>query len=368
MRPSPAVVIALVALVAALTGVGVAAIPGPDGTIQACYAEEGGDLRIVDGVSECSEDERPLAWSQRSGSSSGSASASTAPSQPASGRYRLRLRTATIDLESVSGCGTRLEVDEQSAGGDRTATLSVGHRVAERCVATMIGLPAAVSEWRRDTAVGGDWRRDVQIERIDNRGAVLQTLEAQDAFVTRLRIDAWAHPSGDPLRVLLEFQPNRIEQNPVTRARAAVEATPNISPAHPVRIDLALDGVNAPRPDAVSQIEMVTPAEDATSGLDVAWKQFRPGAAAPVRIHARWPAVAGMTGGPDLSALQSLANAFAQGRSPILGTVRLLDAQDNLRRTISLREVIAITGLDPFPEADGLRGMTFQVGAALPQG
>jgi hypothetical protein len=66
--------IAVAAASAVLTvagGIARAAVPADDGTITACYSTDGnkakpaGALRVVDAVSGCGRDERPLAWSQR---------------------------------------------------------------------------------------------------------------------------------------------------------------------------------------------------------------------------------------------------------------------------------------------------------------
>src|SRR4051794_16460270 len=62
-RLSPATLIAIAALILAAGGLAVAAIPGSDGSIHACYKKQGGDLRVVKGT-KCKDGERPLAWSQ----------------------------------------------------------------------------------------------------------------------------------------------------------------------------------------------------------------------------------------------------------------------------------------------------------------
>jgi hypothetical protein len=51
-RPSPSLVVATAALVVALAGVTYAAIPGPDGTVHACY-DARGSLRVIDSAATC---------------------------------------------------------------------------------------------------------------------------------------------------------------------------------------------------------------------------------------------------------------------------------------------------------------------------
>jgi hypothetical protein len=63
-RPSPATIIALIALVVACGGVAVAAIPGPDGRIHACY---GSDLvlRVAQHDLRCRDGQTRLVWNQQ---------------------------------------------------------------------------------------------------------------------------------------------------------------------------------------------------------------------------------------------------------------------------------------------------------------
>jgi hypothetical protein len=62
--PSPATVIALIALVVALGGVTYAAIPSGDGTVSGCYSTASGALRVVDAGKDekCRSGERAIAW------------------------------------------------------------------------------------------------------------------------------------------------------------------------------------------------------------------------------------------------------------------------------------------------------------------
>jgi len=51
LRPAHAMAIAIAALVVALGGDAFASIPGPDGTINSCYSNTNGALRVVDSTS-----------------------------------------------------------------------------------------------------------------------------------------------------------------------------------------------------------------------------------------------------------------------------------------------------------------------------
>jgi hypothetical protein len=60
--PSPAMMVAIIALCVAGTGAAVAAIPGSDGTISACYKPANGNLRVIDAGERCKHQERLLTW------------------------------------------------------------------------------------------------------------------------------------------------------------------------------------------------------------------------------------------------------------------------------------------------------------------
>jgi hypothetical protein len=64
---SPSMVVALLALAVAISGVAVASIPGPDGAIQGCYDNTSGALRVIDPGAgrSCSGAETALSWSQQ---------------------------------------------------------------------------------------------------------------------------------------------------------------------------------------------------------------------------------------------------------------------------------------------------------------
>jgi hypothetical protein len=63
-RPSPGTVLGGLALIAAMSGVAVAAIPDSDGTISACYSNDKGELRVIDAQAgqACSSRETAISW------------------------------------------------------------------------------------------------------------------------------------------------------------------------------------------------------------------------------------------------------------------------------------------------------------------
>jgi hypothetical protein len=63
-RPSPALIVAIVAVVIATTGFAVAKIPGKGGVIHACYEKESGALRVVN-HKKCPRGSKALAWNQK---------------------------------------------------------------------------------------------------------------------------------------------------------------------------------------------------------------------------------------------------------------------------------------------------------------
>ena len=65
-KPSPAMVVALLALVAAMGGLAIAANQSATTQkIRACYSKKTGDLRIVKGTQRCRRNEQALRWNKR---------------------------------------------------------------------------------------------------------------------------------------------------------------------------------------------------------------------------------------------------------------------------------------------------------------
>src|SRR3954451_2393263 len=66
-RPAPGTVLGGLALVVAVTGVGIAAIPAGNGVISACYAKKGGAVRVIDTAKKqkCTRKEKALSFNQK---------------------------------------------------------------------------------------------------------------------------------------------------------------------------------------------------------------------------------------------------------------------------------------------------------------
>ena len=63
-RPSPAAIVASIALFVGVGGVAFAAIPDSEGVIHACYQNETGNLRVVESDTDCRPFETVLDWNQ----------------------------------------------------------------------------------------------------------------------------------------------------------------------------------------------------------------------------------------------------------------------------------------------------------------
>jgi hypothetical protein len=63
-KPSPAMVVALAAVVIGLSGVAVATIPDSSGTIHSCAHKQSGAMRAVESPNDCRANERLVSWSQ----------------------------------------------------------------------------------------------------------------------------------------------------------------------------------------------------------------------------------------------------------------------------------------------------------------
>jgi hypothetical protein len=94
-RPSPALVVAFLALVASLSGVALAAIPAKDGDVHACYSRATGAIELVNTQSDkfdCEHNWRGFAWD-------------TKPTELVSpnGDYRVSVTNDGVKLSSPGG-------------------------------------------------------------------------------------------------------------------------------------------------------------------------------------------------------------------------------------------------------------------------
>ena len=71
LRPSPAMAVALAALVVAVGGVAFATIPDSTGTFHGCVGKASGQLRVVESSGDCRPNERAVAWNQQGPPGSG---------------------------------------------------------------------------------------------------------------------------------------------------------------------------------------------------------------------------------------------------------------------------------------------------------
>jgi hypothetical protein len=128
--PSPAMVVALLALVAAVGGgaFAVAAIPAADGSIKACYKKSGkqkGSLRVIDSKKRCARSEKTLTWSQNgSPGAAGPSGAAGANGQTgAQGDVGAKGDTGERGSQGDQGQpGSDAEFNGAGAGGDLSGT------------------------------------------------------------------------------------------------------------------------------------------------------------------------------------------------------------------------------------------------------
>jgi len=94
-RPSPALVVATLALVASVSGAAIAAIPARDGDVHACYSRSTGDIQLVNTQSDhfaCEHNWRGFVWD-------------TKPTELVSpnGDYRVNVTDTGVKLTSPGG-------------------------------------------------------------------------------------------------------------------------------------------------------------------------------------------------------------------------------------------------------------------------
>jgi hypothetical protein len=65
-RPSPALIISIIALIMGMGGFAFAAIPDSSGVLHGCYKKKKGTLRLVSGSSKCKKkSEKSISWNQK---------------------------------------------------------------------------------------------------------------------------------------------------------------------------------------------------------------------------------------------------------------------------------------------------------------
>jgi len=117
-RPSPAVAVCTIALLAALAGAAWAAIPGPAGIIHGCYSRHSGALRVIDtaAAGKCRHKEAALSWSE------------TGPPGPRGGRGATGPRGATGAGGAAGAPGAQGPSNAYSATQATAVALGAGGR------------------------------------------------------------------------------------------------------------------------------------------------------------------------------------------------------------------------------------------------
>jgi hypothetical protein len=213
-RPSPAMIVALVALFISATGVAVAAIPGGNGVIHACYNKKGGALRAVSGGKSCPRGTRALSWNQ-----AGARGATGAPgARGATGAPGATGTQGATGAPGTNGTATafaRVQADGTLEPGDsgrqnknvvaanveHDATTGAGHY----CFG---GLPFGVASAMVSPDSAGDINGDVVTSVAVQRGVTLGSCDAQhqQARVTTVvagaaadhRFQIWFEQTGGP--------------------------------------------------------------------------------------------------------------------------------------------------------------------------
>jgi hypothetical protein len=134
--PSPALVVAALALVVAVGGgaFAVAAIPAADGSIKACYKKSGkqkGTLRVIDSKARCARTEKTLTWSQNGspgaagpvGPAGANGQAGAQGETGATGEPGAKGETGERGLQGEQGLpGSDAQFNGADAGGDLDGT------------------------------------------------------------------------------------------------------------------------------------------------------------------------------------------------------------------------------------------------------
>ena len=135
LRPSPALLIAITALVVALGGVAYATIPDSGGVIHGCYLKAVGSLRVIDPSTgqHCTVVETPIQWNQTGPQGPSGATGPAGPVGPAG--------PASFAYVDVNGESGRIPLDDTYQTVQTLGSLPAGS-YAVTATATVGGSPA----------------------------------------------------------------------------------------------------------------------------------------------------------------------------------------------------------------------------------
>jgi hypothetical protein len=138
LRPSPALVLAMVAVVIAMRGVAIGSVPDSSGKISACYGKNG-TLRIVDTSKKgkCARGEHRISWNQKGAvgipgprgatGAAGAAGTPGSPGAPGGTHAVIRYQEFTSDMSGFSGhVRVTCNAGERALGGGIGWTNSPG--------------------------------------------------------------------------------------------------------------------------------------------------------------------------------------------------------------------------------------------------
>ena len=201
-------IVALAALFIAVTGFALAAIPGRDGVIHACYKKRGGALSVVAGGKKCPRGTRALSWNQQgrpgaNGPKGANGQAGVQGVEGKKGDAGTAVAYARVAANGTLEPGDNGKQNKNVVAGnvEHDATTGAGHY----CFG---GLPFGVASAMVSPDSAGDIDGDVGASVAVQRGINLGSCDAQhqQARVTTLvagapadhRFQIWFEATGGP--------------------------------------------------------------------------------------------------------------------------------------------------------------------------
>jgi hypothetical protein len=204
-RPSPAMMVALIALFVSATGFAVAASPGGTGMIHACYSKQGGALRAIFGGKKCPRGTRALSWNQAGVKGAtgpvGARGATGGRGAPGANGTATAFARVAADGTLEPGDSGRQNKNVIASNVEHDATTGAGHY----CFG---GLPFGVASAMVSPDSAGDINGNVVTSVAVQRGITLGSCDAQhqQARITTLvggvptdhRFQIWFEQTGGP--------------------------------------------------------------------------------------------------------------------------------------------------------------------------
>jgi hypothetical protein len=164
-RPSPAMIVATIALAVALGGVAFASIPSATGVITSCYVTATGAIRVVDAATtrSCGTGQQFLNWNQKGPAGPAGAKGATGPKGATGAKGGFKSIRRVVGIGKMSDAGSKKITQfcgsgEVATGGGHQLVGNISGRVVTRSFPVGGSPPTGWQVKARAPIAIGDWQ------------------------------------------------------------------------------------------------------------------------------------------------------------------------------------------------------------------